>query len=78
MFQKIAKTFGYDPTRREIERLAEIAEEINRLEPEFEALTDKELLIRPVNLKNVTRMGKHLMNYSLKHLQRSERSASEH
>ncbi len=43
MFQKIAKTFGFDPTKKEIERLAEIVAEINGLEPEFEKYSDEEL-----------------------------------
>ena len=60
MFQKIAKTFGYDPTRREIERLAEIAEEINRLEPEFEALSDKELFNKTSEFKERYQDGETL------------------
>lgn len=60
MFQKIAKTFGYDPTRREIERLAEIAEEINRLEPEFETLSDKELFNKTSEFKERYQDGETL------------------
>ncbi len=60
MFQKIAKTFGYDPTRREIERLAEIADEINRLEPEFETLSDKELFNKTSEFKERYKDGETL------------------
>ncbi|MFZ3079682.1 MAG: hypothetical protein WA109_08350 [Bellilinea sp.] len=43
MLQKFVKILGGDPNKREIERLAARAEEINALEPEFEKLTDTEL-----------------------------------
>ncbi|MRS04081.1 hypothetical protein EG832_12805, partial [bacterium] len=43
MLQKIAKVFGYDPTRKLIDIYSERVAEINRLEPEFESLTDTEL-----------------------------------
>ena len=43
MLQKFVKTFGGDPNRREIEKNTEQVEQINALEPEFEALSDDEL-----------------------------------
>ncbi|MGB7875458.1 MAG: hypothetical protein WBL25_13825 [Anaerolineales bacterium] len=43
MLQNFVKLFGGDPNRREIEKLGELAEVINGLEPEFEALSDEEL-----------------------------------
>jgi preprotein translocase subunit SecA len=43
MLQKIAKILGGDPNRREVERLAAIVEQINKLEPKYEQLSDDEL-----------------------------------
>src|SRR5574340_741764 len=43
MFQKVVRVLGGDPNKREIERLAERAEEINALEPAFENFSDDEL-----------------------------------
>ncbi|MGD8402432.1 MAG: hypothetical protein PVJ21_02145 [Anaerolineales bacterium] len=43
MLQNFVKLFGGDPNRREIEKLSEVAEVINELEPQFEALSDEEL-----------------------------------
>ena len=43
MLQKFVKAIGGDPNKREIEKLAELAEVINDLEPEFEALSDDAL-----------------------------------
>jgi preprotein translocase subunit SecA len=43
MLQKIAKAFGYDPQKKEILDLSEIAAEINDLEPKFEKYSDQEL-----------------------------------
>ena len=40
MFKKIVNILGGDPNRREIARLAERAEQINRLEAEFETLSE--------------------------------------
>ena len=43
MLQNFVKLFGGDPNRREIEKLSELAEDINDLEPEFEKLSDEAL-----------------------------------
>ncbi len=43
MLQKIAKAFGYDPQKKEILDLSQIAAEINQLEPKFEKYSDQEL-----------------------------------
>ncbi len=43
MLQNFVKLFGGDPNKREIEKLSELVEIINGLEPEFEALSDEEL-----------------------------------
>jgi len=43
MLQKIVRTLGGDPNKKEVMRLAELAEEIDQLEPAFEKLSDEEL-----------------------------------
>ena len=43
MLQNFVKLFGGDPNKREVEKLSELVEVINGLEPEFEALSDEEL-----------------------------------
>lgn len=43
MLKKFIRMFGGDPNKREIERISEIVEEINALEPKYEALKDEEL-----------------------------------
>jgi preprotein translocase subunit SecA len=43
MFQKIAKAFGIDPQKREVERIARLVEQVNALEPDFEQLSDDAL-----------------------------------
>ncbi len=43
MLQNFVKLFGGDPNKREIEKLSEVVEIINGLEPQFEALSDDEL-----------------------------------
>jgi preprotein translocase subunit SecA len=46
MLQNFVKLFGGDPNRREIEKLSQLAEVINGLEPKFEALSDEALLAK--------------------------------
>jgi preprotein translocase subunit SecA len=46
MLQKFVKTFGGDPNKREIEKTTDFVEQINALEPEFEALNDEALRIK--------------------------------
>jgi preprotein translocase subunit SecA len=43
MLNKIAKVFGYDPQKKEIEEAADLAKQITELEPEFERLSDEAL-----------------------------------
>ena len=43
MLKNFVKIFGGDPNRKTIEELSGIAEQINDLEPQFEALSDEEL-----------------------------------
>jgi len=61
MLQNFVKLFGGDPNRREIEKLSEVVEVINSLEPQFEALSDDELRAKTdefrAQLKDAT--GRH-------------------
>jgi preprotein translocase subunit SecA len=41
MLQKFVTIFGGDPNKREIEKLSGLVDEINALEPQFEALSDE-------------------------------------
>ena len=43
MFQKFVKILGGDPQKREVDRLSAIVEQINKLEPKYEKLSDEEL-----------------------------------
>src|SRR5664280_1346633 len=46
MLQKFVKVFGGDPNKREIEKTTEVVDQINDLEPEFEALSDEALRLK--------------------------------
>jgi preprotein translocase subunit SecA len=46
MLQRFVKTFGGDPNRREIEKTTDLVEQINALEPDFEALSDEALRLK--------------------------------
>ena len=43
MLNKFVKVFGGDPNKREIEKTTDIVDQINDLEPQFEALSDEAL-----------------------------------
>src|SRR3989304_2581761 len=43
MLKRFVQIFGGDPNKREIEKTALIIDEINRQEPQFEALSDQAL-----------------------------------
>src|SRR5438045_3802727 len=43
MLPKILTALSGNPNKREVEKLAEIAEQINALEPDFETLSDEAL-----------------------------------
>ena len=43
MLNRIVRIFGGDPNKRQIERFTETVDQINSLEPEFEALSDEAL-----------------------------------
>lgn len=51
MLNKIAKVFGYDPQRKEIEEAADLSREITALEPQFEKLSDVELFNKTSEFK---------------------------
>ncbi|MGD0879264.1 MAG: hypothetical protein ABSA01_14125, partial [Anaerolineales bacterium] len=46
MLQKFVKAFGGDPNKREIEKTTDVVDQINDLEPEFEALSDEALRLK--------------------------------
>src|SRR5512137_1018210 len=46
MLQKFVKVFGGDPNKREIEKTTDIVDQINDLEPQFEALSDEALRLK--------------------------------
>jgi preprotein translocase subunit SecA len=46
MLQRFVKTFGGDPNKKEIEKTADIVEQINALEGDFEKLSDADLRAR--------------------------------
>jgi preprotein translocase subunit SecA len=43
MLKNFVKLFGGDPTKRTLDKTASLVEQVNALEPEFEALNDDEL-----------------------------------
>ena len=43
MFQKFVKVLGGDPHKKEIDQLSKIVDQINKLEPAYEPLTDEQL-----------------------------------
>ncbi len=46
MLKNFVKLFSGDPTKKTVEKLGELVEQINDLEPQFEALSDEELLAK--------------------------------
>lgn len=60
MLNKIAKVFGYDPQKKEIEEAADLAREITLLEPEFEKLSDEELFQKSNEFKQRHQEGETL------------------
>ena len=60
MFKKISKIFGGDPFERKIEALSEIVDQINALEPEFEALSDDALSAKTAEFKSRLANGETL------------------
>ncbi len=60
MFKKIAQFFKSDSHRRRIDSLVKIVDQINGLEPMFEALTDEELRAKTDEYKNRLAKGETL------------------
>lgn len=60
MLNKIARVFGYDPQKKEIEEAANLAREITLLEPEFEKLSDEELFQKSNEFKQRHQEGETL------------------
>jgi len=52
MFKKIAQLFGGDPHQRKVDSLKEIVDQINALEPEYEALSDEALASKTQEFKD--------------------------
>src|SRR6185503_1772318 len=52
MLKNFVKIFGGDPNRKTIEQLSGLAEQINSLEPQFQALSDEELRARSEEFKH--------------------------
>ncbi len=51
MLKKFVRIFGGDPNQRELEKFSGIIDEINALEPEFEALSDEALRAKTSELR---------------------------
>lgn len=60
MFKKIAKVFGGDPHQRKIEDLKEIVDQINALEPDYQALSDESLAAKTLEFKKRLAKGESL------------------
>ena len=60
MFKNIAKALGGDPQKREIDRVTPLVEQINQLEPEYEALSPQELRARTAQFRQRLAEGETL------------------
>jgi preprotein translocase subunit SecA len=60
MLQKIAKAIGYDPNKKEVERIAGMVIQINALEPTYEKLSDGALFGKSVEFKQRFQEGESL------------------
>ena len=60
MFKKIGKIFKGDPHRKRIEELVEVVDQINALEPSFEALTDEQLKAKTSEFRSRLSSGESL------------------
>ncbi|MDY6872611.1 MAG: hypothetical protein SVR81_01410 [Chloroflexota bacterium] len=60
MFKKIGKLFGGDPHQRKIDELSEIVEQVNQLEPAYEALSDEALAAKTDDFKRRLAEGETL------------------
>ena len=46
MLKKLIRVIGGDPNKREIDKLTEVVDQINSLEPEYEQLSDEALRLK--------------------------------
>ena len=60
VFQKLARVFGGDPHKKEIENLSLVVDEINKLEPGYETLSNQELLAKTVEFRQRLEEGETL------------------
>jgi preprotein translocase subunit SecA len=60
MFKKISQIFGGDPHKRKIDMLKGIVDQINALEPEYEALADEALARKTVEFRDRLSKGETL------------------
>lgn len=60
MLKNFIRILGGDPNRREIDRHIEVIDEINALEPQFEALSDAELSEKTTEFRNRLGQGETL------------------
>jgi len=60
MFKKISQLFGGDPNQRKVDSLKEIVDQINALEPEYEALSDEALSAKTQAFKSRVAAGETL------------------
>ncbi|HMN13577.1 MAG TPA: hypothetical protein PKD55_14755, partial [Bellilinea sp.] len=60
MFKKLVNFLGGDPNKKEVDRLAARAEEINALEPAYEKLTNEQLQTKTAEFKNRLAQGETL------------------
>jgi preprotein translocase subunit SecA len=60
MFKKISKIFSGDPNQKKIDALGEIVDQINALEPEYEALSDEALAGKTADFKARLAQGETL------------------
>ena len=57
MLKNFVKIFGGDPNKKIIEQLSGLVEEINALEPEFEALSDEALRAKTDEFREQIKSG---------------------
>jgi len=60
MFKNIAKIIGGDPSKQAVETYSKIVEEINKLEPAFEALSDEALRAKTAEFRERLAKGESL------------------
>ncbi len=60
MLKKIVKIFGGDPNKRAIDQFSQVVDEINRLEPEFEKMSDEALRAKTAEFRQRLAQGETL------------------